>query len=226
MTTDITELAQRMKAAAEKATPGPWYVHDKPCEDGNYGIDTSDKEFLAEAVVWWGFARQSIWREEDAKYIALANPANVLALVEALEKSQRYAKERDEENQDLMLTIGRFRVEREGLEAIRAAAEKLVRCKGRYHSEQNYRALAALFGVKTPDLPPLEHENVHYADAAEMEIEALRQRIAELESRTVKLPDLRQIVSGDRYVWSDGVYNYSQDVKVALAIAGIKVEVE
>lgn len=55
---------------------------------------------------------------------------------------------------------------------------------------------------------------------------ALCQRIAELESRTVKLPDLRQIVSGDRYVWSDGVYNYNQDVKVALAAAGIKVEVE
>ncbi|HGV3500211.1 TPA: ead/Ea22-like family protein [Klebsiella michiganensis] len=89
MTTNITELAQRMKAAAEKATPGPWYVHDKPCEDGNYGIDTSDKEFLAEAVVWWGFARQSIWREEDAKYIALANPANILALVEALETEKR-----------------------------------------------------------------------------------------------------------------------------------------
>ncbi|HDT5875855.1 TPA: ead/Ea22-like family protein [Klebsiella quasipneumoniae subsp. similipneumoniae] len=87
--TDITELAQSLKAAAEKATPGPWYVHDKPCEDGNYGIDTSDKEFLAEAVVWWGFARQSIWREEDAKYIALANPANILALVEALEKAQQ-----------------------------------------------------------------------------------------------------------------------------------------
>ncbi|MFM4128161.1 hypothetical protein AB8R75_27100 [Klebsiella quasipneumoniae subsp. similipneumoniae] len=77
------------------------------------------------------------------------------------------------------------------LEAIRAAAEKLVRCKGRYHSEQNYRALASLFGVNTPDMPPLEHENVRYADAAEMEIAALRQRIAELESRTVtvKLPD-------------------------------------
>ncbi|MXF49731.1 ead/Ea22-like family protein [Raoultella sp. Lac2] len=102
-------------------------------------------------------------------------------LVEALEKAQQYAKERDEENQDLMLTVGRLRVEREGLEAIRTAAEKLVRCKGRYHSELNYRALAALFGVNTPDLPPLEHENVHYADAAEMEIAALRQRIAELE---------------------------------------------
>lgn len=76
----------------------------------------------------------------------------------------------------------------EKAQTINAAAEKLVRCKGRYHSEQNYRALAALFGVNTPDLPPLEHENVHYADAAEMDIAALRQRIAELESRTVKLP--------------------------------------
>ena len=44
------------------------------------------------------------------------------------------------------------------LQTVRAAAEKLVRCKGRYHSEQNYRALAALFGVKTPDLPPLDSE--------------------------------------------------------------------
>ncbi|WP_375543456.1 hypothetical protein [Klebsiella pneumoniae] len=54
------------------------------------------------------------------------------------------------------------------------------------------------------------------------DMDAAEKRIAELESRTVKLPDLRQIVSGDRYVWSDGVYNYSQDVKVALAAAGIR----
>lgn len=46
----------------------------------------------------------------------------------------------------------------EKLLQIAAAAEKLVRCKGRYHSEQNYRALAALFGVTTPDLPPLESD--------------------------------------------------------------------
>ncbi|MFO4216987.1 ead/Ea22-like family protein [Klebsiella variicola subsp. variicola] len=197
--TDITELAQRMKAAAEKATPGPWYVHDKPCEDGNYGIDTSDKEFLAEAVVWWGFARQSIWREEDAKYIALANPANILALVEALEKAQ----------------------------TINAAAEKLVRCKGRYHSEQNYRALAALFGVTTPDLPPLEHENVHYADAAEMEIAALRQRIAELESRTVKLPQrhITQFRKGFNGYHNEMAYK-ADEVQASLAAAGIKVEAE
>lgn len=33
-----------------------------------------------------------------------------------------------------------------------------------------------------------EHANIHYADAAEMEIAALRQRITELEARTVMLP--------------------------------------
>ncbi|WP_395223910.1 ead/Ea22-like family protein [Klebsiella pneumoniae] len=194
--TGITELAQREKFEA-------WWERE-------YKHLESSKYTDAVPHIKYGF-----W---------MAYQAGGAEMVEALEKAQ----------------------------AINAAAEKLVRCKGRYHSEQNYRALAALFGVKTPDLPPLEHENVHYADAAEMEIEALRQRIAELEesnaqviqsrdhykrmteeglkqlaeARTVKLPDLRQIVSGDRYVWSDGVYNYSQDVKVVLAAAGIKVEAE
>lgn len=90
------------------------------------------------------------------------------------------------------------------LEAIRAAAEKLVRCKGRYHSEQNYRALAALFGVNIPDLPPLEHENVHYADAAEMEIAALRQRIAELESHTVTAAAADVLAERKRQVTAEG----------------------
>ncbi|MCJ1866952.1 hypothetical protein GOY78_25540 [Klebsiella quasipneumoniae subsp. similipneumoniae] len=87
--------------------------------------------------------------------------------------------------------------------------------------------------IKTRDLKEL----VEALEKAQQRIDSQREyyegviadggkRIAELESRTVKLPDLRQIVSGDRYVWSDGVYNYSQDVKVALAAAGIKVEAE
>ena len=78
--------------------------------------------------------------------------------------------------------------------------------------------------MKTPDLPPLEHENVHYVDAAEMEIAALRQRIAELESRTVtvKLPEsfkLAKSSSGLRYYYAD-------EVDAAIIAAGIKVETE
>ncbi|HBQ6048432.1 TPA: ead/Ea22-like family protein [Klebsiella pneumoniae subsp. pneumoniae] len=130
-------------------------------------------------------------------------------LVEALEKAQQHiarqeqillnkdeslsirrgeleAAQQERENWRTSFDNERFRADKlkahiDDIEPIRAAAEKLVRCKGRYHSEQNYRALAALFGVNTPDLPPLEHENVHYGDTAEMEIETLRQRIAELE---------------------------------------------
>ncbi|HBQ1735178.1 TPA: hypothetical protein L7L57_005097 [Klebsiella pneumoniae] len=60
----------------------------------------------------------------------------------------------------------------------------------------------------------------------DMDVMAYKLAAPQASTVTVKLPDLRQIVSGDRYVWSDGVYNYSQDVKVALAAAGIKVEAE
>lgn len=105
--------------------------------------------------------------------------ADVLALVEALEKAQ----------------------------TINAAAEKLVRCKGRYHSEQNYRALAALFGVKTPDLPPLDSE-----------------------SRTVKLPKLKML---EDYLAEVAIEERKQilvGVKLefhrACVAAGIKVEAE
>lgn len=61
-----------------------------------------------------------------------------------------------EERRMMAAELLALRKEREKAEPVVKAAEKLVRCKGRYHSEQNYRALAALFGVTTPDLPPLE----------------------------------------------------------------------
>nr|HDI2144709.1 ead/Ea22-like family protein [Klebsiella pneumoniae] len=79
-------------------------------------------------------------------------------------------------------------------------------------------------GVNTPDLPPLEHENVHYADAAEMEIEALRQRIAELESRTVKLPPR---VDSSNVPFAGNAWNCCLDeVEKRLTAAGIKMEAE
>ncbi|EEG4176545.1 ead/Ea22-like family protein [Salmonella enterica] len=101
-------------------------------------------------------------REERVTNLVLDNSTSWDALYKKLEAAERRIAEQS---------------------TIVAAAEKLVRCKGRYHSELNYRALAKLFGVITPDLPPLEHEKVHYADAAEVEITALRQRIAELEAK-------------------------------------------
>ncbi|EPG8608655.1 ead/Ea22-like family protein [Raoultella ornithinolytica] len=138
--TDITELAQRMKAAAEKATQGEWwsdevknegcYGSGDDCVEGFtsyaiYGHDgqtlfdslNSDAACISEEYDGEGHVAWDETAQRNAEFIALANPSNILALVEAVEKAQQYAKERDAENQDLMLTVGRLRVEREELES-------------------------------------------------------------------------------------------------------------
>ncbi|MFV5052066.1 ead/Ea22-like family protein [Klebsiella quasipneumoniae] len=79
--TDITELAQSLKAAAEKATPGNWRAfqyHDGRC---GVGGGNHDEIMVCEHI--------SKKRPHDAEFIALANPANVRALVEAQEKAQQ-----------------------------------------------------------------------------------------------------------------------------------------
>jgi len=112
--------------------------------------------------------------------------------------------------------------------AIATAAEKLVRCKGRYHGELNYRALAKLFGVTAPDLPPLEHENVHYADAVEMEISGLRQRIVELEARKVCVPRISNdefwLSFNNRIVFREETYRSAVIKSIEAAGIGVKGE--
>ena len=127
------------------------------------------------------------WGFDADLFHELVTPSIVLELLDERERNQQYIKRRDQENEDIALTVGKLRVELEAaksklneqreyyegviadgskriakMEAIKSAAEKLVRCKGRYHSEQNYRALAALFGITVPDLPPLEVEPALY----------------------------------------------------------------
>lgn len=80
MTTDITKLAQSLKAAAEKAAQGNWRAfkyHDGRC---GIGGGHHDEIMVCEHI--------SKRRPHDAEFIAMANPANILALVEALEKAQ------------------------------------------------------------------------------------------------------------------------------------------
>lgn len=183
MTTDITELEQSLKAAAEKATPGPWKrssVRFNGIADIANPMEQVSKPHVANAT-----------EKRDAEFIALANHSNILSLVEALEKAQ----------------------------TINTAAEKLVRGKGRYHSEQNYRALASLFGATTPDLPPLDEES---------------------RTVTVKLPDDEDGQAYGFGKWSNGKLTatagtmtiaYCEDAwraafEVFASAVGIKVEAE
>ncbi|HBW9943438.1 TPA: hypothetical protein MFX66_26380, partial [Klebsiella pneumoniae] len=251
--TDITELAQRMKAAAEKATPGEWWADEvknegcygsgDDCVEGftSYAIYGSDgqtlfdslnsdaacicEEYDGEGHVAWDETAQ-----RNAEFIALANPANILALVEALE----YYKSREERVTSLVRDNSKSwdelyrQVEAKGkrnVELVEALeSEKRICATWRKTAEANSEKLEKAQQQMTESENRVRKQNRHICELFD-DNTALRQRIAGLEARTVKLPDLRQIVSGDRYVWSDGVYNYSQDVKVALAAAGIKVEV-
>ncbi|HFM4689922.1 TPA: ead/Ea22-like family protein [Escherichia coli] len=49
-------------------------------------------------------------------FVAKANPATVLALLDERERNQQYIKSRDHENEDIALTVGKLRVELEAAE--------------------------------------------------------------------------------------------------------------
>ncbi len=102
--TDITELAQSLKAAAEKATQGNWRAFQY--HDGRCGIGGGHND---EIMVCEHISKE---RPHDAMFIALANPANVLALVEALEKAQQRIVELDRKNCELDSLTQRWAVER------------------------------------------------------------------------------------------------------------------
>ncbi|EET6534074.1 TPA: DUF551 domain-containing protein, partial [Escherichia coli] len=47
----------------------------------------------------------------NAEFIAEANPATVLELLDERERNQQYIKRRDQENEEIALTVGKLRVE-------------------------------------------------------------------------------------------------------------------
>lgn len=86
--TDITELAQSLKAAAEKATPGPWGVaRDSKTLVSNQSHPIATVSDAMHRMLADGSTGK------DAEFIAIANPANIRALVEALEKAQQRVEE-------------------------------------------------------------------------------------------------------------------------------------
>ncbi|EJJ0516793.1 ead/Ea22-like family protein, partial [Escherichia coli] len=52
----------------------------------------------------------------NAEFIAEASPATVLALLDERERNQQYIKRRDQENEEIALTVGKLRVELEAAE--------------------------------------------------------------------------------------------------------------
>ncbi|MDH7245050.1 ead/Ea22-like family protein [Escherichia coli] len=112
---------QALREKAEKATSGVWSL-----EYGEERFDAGDALIHREVVGYLPICRiegahpESGFDEDfqmeqqaNAEFIAAANPATVLALLDELERKQQYIKRRDQENEDIALTVGKLRVELE-----------------------------------------------------------------------------------------------------------------
>ncbi|EFK7161958.1 ead/Ea22-like family protein [Escherichia coli] len=115
---------QALREKAEKATCGVWSL-----EYGEDRFDGDDALIHREVAGYIPICRiegahpESGFDEDfqmeqqaNAEFIAAANPATVLALLDERERNQQYIKRRDQENEEIALTVGKLRVELEAAE--------------------------------------------------------------------------------------------------------------
>ncbi|EFK0624047.1 TPA: ead/Ea22-like family protein [Escherichia coli] len=111
---------QVLREKAEKATKGSYIVgHTSVNQHGNLtGVFVCQKwkgepgGVIAECHVNC-LVETDAQAYANAEFIAEANPATVLALLDEQERNQQYIKRRDQENEDIALTVGKLRVELE-----------------------------------------------------------------------------------------------------------------
>ncbi|HBD5094933.1 TPA: ead/Ea22-like family protein [Escherichia coli] len=150
---------QALREKAEKATCGVWSL-----EYGESRFDYDDALIHRDVVGYLPICRiegahpESGFDEDfqmeqqaNAEFIAAANPATVLALLDELERNQQYIKRRDQENEEIALTVGKLRVE---LEAEKQRAKDLFM--------ENARLKSGIAG--------LIHLGIRYADVEVMKI--------------------------------------------------------
>ncbi|EPM2109223.1 ead/Ea22-like family protein, partial [Escherichia coli] len=79
----------------------------------------------------------------NAEFIAEANPATVLALLDERERNQQYIKRRDQKNEDIALTVEKLRVELEAVQKTSAARIEAIDRTHKMFQREKDRADAA-----------------------------------------------------------------------------------
>lgn len=102
---------QALREIAKQATQGEWVAFISS-GTGTYAVHTPGDKRCEDVIKWTGFDGQKN-AENNARYIAAFNPETVLALLDERERNQQYIKRRDQENEDIALTVGSLRVELE-----------------------------------------------------------------------------------------------------------------
>ena len=95
---------QALREAAEKATWGDWNSYKPHRGARGYEVRLSSQA-IAQHVL-----------KNNAEFIAAFNPKVALALLDERERNQQYIKRRDQENEEIALTVGKLRVELEAAE--------------------------------------------------------------------------------------------------------------
>lgn len=92
---------QALREAAEKAAWGDWDSYKPHRGARGYEVRLSSQA-IAQHVL-----------KNNAEFIAAFNPKVALALLDERERNQQYIKSRDQENEEIALTVGKLRVELE-----------------------------------------------------------------------------------------------------------------
>ena len=172
---------QALREAAERAIPAMEHLLMLPVDDDllteqelkDYGVDI-------DALNAFKF---------------LTGPETVLALLDERERNQQYIKRRDQENEEIALTVGKLRVELEGKDSKIAnlTAERDALREGEMGDARhsNTRSAADIYFQLVEECEiPAGGSLVEYVDDMREKLEAAEKRIAELESLTV--PQLPQ----------------------------------
>ncbi|HCB3748747.1 TPA: ead/Ea22-like family protein [Escherichia coli] len=168
-----------------------------------------------------------------AEFESLITPHIVLALLDELERNQQYIKRRDQENEEIALTVGRLRVELEGKDSKIAnlTAERDALREGEMGDARhsNTRAAADIYFQLVEECEiPAGGSLVEYVDDMREKLEVAEKRIAELEAREISLPERSSMLHRtDFHDDYQTVMAYKvSEVIAAIRAAGIRIKGE
>ncbi|HDX6506356.1 TPA: ead/Ea22-like family protein [Escherichia coli] len=163
-----------------------------------------------------------------AKSKSLITPHIVLALLDERERNQQYIKRRDQENEDIALTVGRLRVELEGKDSKIAnlTAERDALREGEMGDARhsNTRAAADIYFQLVEECEiPAGGSLVEYVDDMREKLEAAEKRIAELEAREIKPAkgEVLVVVSGFTGCGKSAI---AGEIEIAMKAIGVPVQ--
>ncbi|ENS3338921.1 ead/Ea22-like family protein, partial [Escherichia coli] len=243
---------QALREKAEKATKGSYIVgHTSVNQHGNLtGVFVCQKwkgepgGVIAECHVNC-LIESDAQAYANAEFIAEANPATVLELLDERERNQQYIKRRDQENEEIALTVGKLRVELGAAEnnlidseCHVAELEEALRDKQALleASEKRIAELEAELVSQTYKLPHTQFEQI--ANLYEMQFDDGRTCAFHTDAQKaeqwlqacdgnrvqeyVKLERLQNALSGNSPVTPDGWISCSErmpDTKTAVLVA-------